>query len=384
METRNRRMPTSQNLESNPRWFELRAADDVASPALLLYPRRIEENLRRMLQMAGGPARLRPHVKTHKLPQIVRMQQALGIDKFKCATLAEAEMLAGCGAADVLLGLHVVGPNVNRLAQLASRFPQTRWSALVDDRAAIASLSRGLHEAGRTVEALLDIDAGMHRTGVAPGPTAVALYRLLAESPGLRPGGLHVYDGHIKDRDPQARAAGVAAAMSDVDALALELQRAGLAVPRIVAGGTPTFPCHAADPRRESSPGTCVLWDASYTDKFPDLDFLYAAVLLTRVISKPTPDRLCVDLGYKAVSADNPDPRAVFFDLPDAQAVIHNEEHLTIRTSRAGDYRVGDVLYAAPWHVCPTCALHQEAVVVEDGDVVDRWPIAARDRRLSI
>ncbi len=377
-------MFTLDRTASNSRWFELHDPEAVASPALLLYPARIEENLRRMVQMAGGSARLRPHVKTHKLPQIVRMQQALGIDKFKCATLAEAEMLADCQAADVLLGLHVVGPNVGRLVQLVARFPGTRWSVLADDEQALVKLSQGLVSAGQSVEALLDIDAGMHRTGVAVGPRATELYRRLAELPGLRPGGLHVYDGQIKDRDAAQRATQVQAAMAPVHEMAEELVALGLAVPRIVAGGTPTFPAHAADPRRECSPGTCVLWDASYTDKFPDLSFQHAAVLLTRVLSKPTPDRLCMDLGYKAVSADNPEPRAVFLDIPDARTAIHNEEHLTIVTSHAEEYRVGDALYAVPWHVCPTCALHQEAVVVDEGNVVDRWPIAARDRRLTL
>lgn len=372
------------SLDAASRWFELADAAAVESPALLLYPRRIEENLRRMLRMAGGPARLRPHVKTHKLPQVVRMQQAQGIEKFKCATVAEAEMLARCGAADVLLGCHVVGPNVSRLVRLAQEFPAVRWSTLFDDPAALQALAASCSAGGVTLDVLLDLDVGMHRTGVAVGPAAVERYRLAATLPGVRPGGLHVYDGHIKDRDAAARQAAADAALAPVHALAEQLVGLGLAVPQVIAGGTPTFPAHARDARRQSSPGTCVLWDASYTDKFPDLDFLHAAVLLTRVISRPTPDRVCLDLGYKAVSADNPDPRAVFFDLPDAQAVIHNEEHLTIVTAHAARLAVGDAVYAVPWHVCPTCALHQEAVVVDDGRVVDRWPIAARDRRLTI
>lgn len=377
-------MTSQGGTTADARWFELAEPSAVASPALLLYPERIAENLRRIIQMAGGPGRLRPHVKTHKLPQVVRMQQALGIDKFKCATLAEAEMLGRCQVADALVGLHVVGPNVARLVELVRQFPKTRWSVLADDATAIDALSQAMVAAGTQIETLLDIDAGMHRTGVAPGEQASALYRRLHDLPGLLPGGLHVYDGNIKDRDAATRRAHVEQAMAPVHALADVLTAQGLPVPRIVAGGTPTFPAHAADARRECSPGTCVLWDASYTDKFPDLQFLFAAVLLTRIVSKPTSDRLCVDLGYKAVSADNPDPRAVFFDLPDAQALIHNEEHLTVSTAHAGNYRVGDVLYAVPWHVCPTCALHQEAIVVEGGRVVDRWPIDARNRRLSI
>src|ERR1043166_1779282 len=85
------------------RWFEIANVEEIDSPALLVYPDRAEENIRRMIAMVGDASRLRPHMKTHKLPEILRLQLAHGITKFKCATIAEAEMSADCGAADVLL-----------------------------------------------------------------------------------------------------------------------------------------------------------------------------------------------------------------------------------------------------------------------------------------
>jgi D-serine deaminase-like pyridoxal phosphate-dependent protein len=127
-----------------------------------------------------------------------------------------------------------------------------------------------------------------------------------------------------------------------------------------------------------------VFWDIGYSTKFPDLDFLHAAVLLARVVSKPTADRLCLDLGYKAVSPDNPQPRVSLLDMPDAVPVVHSEEHLTVETVRAGDFKVGDCVYGVPYHVCPTVALHREAIVIDGGRVVARWPVAARDRVLTI
>jgi len=96
-------------------WHKVANVREVPSPALLVYPERVEENIRRMLQIASGPTRLRPHVKTHKLSEIVRMQMAHGISKFKCATIAEVEMTASCGAQDVLLAYQPVGPNVDGL-----------------------------------------------------------------------------------------------------------------------------------------------------------------------------------------------------------------------------------------------------------------------------
>ncbi len=365
-------------------WYEVANVDEIDSPALLVYPDRAQENINRMIAYAGDVRRLRPHVKTHKMAEIIRMQLTSGIDKFKCATIAEAEMVASCGAPDVFLAYNLVGPKVARFAALIKRFPETKFSALADDRGAIESLSQGLSAAGVEAEIVLDIDNGMGRSGIRPDERAEALYRLIDESPGLRPGGLHAYDGQHRQRELSERIAACDAAFASVADLRGRLEAAGLPVPRVVAGGTPTFPCHVRRPDVEVSPGTCIFWDASYGSKFPDLEFLNAAVLLTRVISKPATGRLCLDLGYKAVSPDNPDPRAVFFDLPDAKTIVHNEEHLTIETSRADDYKVGDPLYAIPFHVCPTVALHQSAVIVRDGHAVERWNVVARDRKLSV
>ena len=363
-------------------WFEVSNVAEIDSPALLIYPDRAEENVRRMIAIAGGPERVRPHVKTHKLAELVRMQLALGISKFKCATIAEAEMTANCGASDVLLAYQPLGPKVQRIIQLIQKFPQTNFAALADDESAIRALSAAAARAGVKITLLLDIDCGMHRCGVPVGPKATELYRLIASLAGLVAGGLHVYDGHIEDENLAARTR----KCDDAFATVMEWCRtiADLPVPRIVAGGTPTFPIHARRSQVECSPGTCVLWDATYLASCADLDFLPAALVLTRVVSKPGGNLLCLDLGHKAIAAEKPHPRVQFLNLPDAQAVMHSEEHLVIETSRAAEYRVADVLYGVPRHVCPTVALHAEAMVVRNGIATDRWKVAARDRKLSV
>ena len=103
-------------------WFVIANAESIASPALLLYPDRIEQNLQHMIAMAGGVDRLRPHVKTHKLPQVIALKRAAGIHKFKVSTIAEAEMTAAAGGEDILLAYQPVGPNVERLVD-AVRLP---------------------------------------------------------------------------------------------------------------------------------------------------------------------------------------------------------------------------------------------------------------------
>ena len=365
-------------------WFALQNAAEVSSPALLLYPERIRENIRRMIRIAGGPARLRPHVKTHKLGEVVRLQVEEGITKYKCATLAEAEMAAEAGAKDILIAYPIVGPSVGRLLNLTKAFPATAFACIADDASVIPVLAKTFSDAGRKMNVLLDLDCGQHRTGRAPGAAAMELYRLLATSPGLRVGGLHVYDGHIHEPDFAKRTELCATAFAPVHAFRRDLVAAGLPVPQVVAGGTPTFPIHAKNDSFECSPGTCVLWDFGYAEKFADMDFLIAALVLTRVVSKPDGNRLCLDLGHKAVAAENPPPRVKFLNLPEANAVSHSEEHLVVEGARAGEFRVGDCLYGVPRHICPTVALYSEATVVRDGRATERWRITARERRLTV
>jgi len=189
----------------------------------------------------------------------------------------------------------------------------------------------------------------------------------------------------------EARGRGFDAARHVVEPFLDELAAAGVDLPLIVGGGSPTFPWHArlterGGPRYQCSPGTTLLWDAGYGTNHADLGFQVAAALLMRVISKPGKGRLCLDLGHKAVSGENPLTNRVRFpELPEAVPVAQSEEHLVIETPRAAEMAVGDVVYGIPWHICPTVALHQEGVVVRDGVATgERWVVRARDRRITI
>jgi D-serine deaminase-like pyridoxal phosphate-dependent protein len=365
-------------------WYRITNEDEIASPALLLYPARIDENLRRMVAAAGSAERLRPHVKTHKMAEVVRMALRHGITKFKAATIAEAEMTAAAGGADILLAYPVVGPAATRLTQLIARHPEVRWRAVVESDVGIDDLARAAGAAGTVVETLLDLNVGMDRTGVAPGPEAMRLARRIAESPSLSFGGLHAYDGHLHEPDHDRLVEQVEAAFAAVWHLRDELLAAGIAVPLIAAGGTPTSFILASRGDVEVGAGTTVLWDCGQPTISPDLDYLNAAVVLARVISKPAPGRLCLDLGHKAVASEMPHPRVRIFGLEDATFPLHSEEHLVVETSQAERIPVGTVLYCLPRHVCPTVALHEEAVVVRDGRAVDRWQVVARKRQITV
>ena len=367
--------------------YQIQDTSEIFTPALIVFRDLVEQNLDTMVRIAGRPDRLRPHCKTHKISEIIQLELARGIAKHKCATLAEAEMLARAGARDIFLAYNLVGPNILRAVHLLQSYSGVRLAVTADHPGPAAALGAAMHQAGLSVNVLLDIDTGMHRTGLEVGPEALALYRQIAATPGLQPGGLHVYDGQNHQTAVAQRRAAVHAAWQRVVPFRDELVSGGWGVPRIVAGGTGTFPIYAAidDPTLELSPGTTVFYDAGYTAAFPDLQFQIAAVLLTRVISRPGQDRLTVDLGYKACASDPPaGRRLVFPDLPDAEQVLQNEEHLVLRTERASRFQPGDELIAIPRHICPTTALHKQVYVVSGGRLVGRWDVAARDRCLTI
>jgi D-serine deaminase-like pyridoxal phosphate-dependent protein len=360
---------------------------EIISPGVVIFRDIVRDNIQKMVAIARDPARLRPHCKTHKMAEVVKLEMDFGIQKGKAATFAEAEMLARAGVKDVVLAYNMVGPNIGRAATFRSRFPNVKFAVTADHERPIAELGEAMSAAGLTIDVLLDIDCGQHRTGVEAGPRAAELYRILAKTPGLNAAGFHVYDGHQHQKDPADRAAAVDAEFAKVTAVRDALVREGFEVPKLVCGGTASFPIYAAksDPTIELSPGTCVFQDFGYGNAFPDLSFTPAALLLTRVISRPTSDRVTCDLGYKAVASDPPaGQRLQFPDLPDAEAVLQNEEHLVLKTSRAGEFTPGDVLLAIPRHVCPTSALHKQVFVVSDGKFIDRWDVTSRDRWITV
>lgn len=356
--------------------FSVANESAIASPALLVFSEAVDRNLARMIAIAGGAGRLRPHVKTHKLAPIIARQLALGITKFKVATLAEATMCAMAGAPDVLVAYPLAGPSIAQLCELVAAFPSTQFSVIADSPQAIRGISVAARVAGVRIHVFLDLDCGMGRTGVMLEKAAL-LYRLIAESPALVPAGLHAYDGHIHEPSLDERRAACDAAFAPIVALRAELEKSGLPVPALVAGGTPTFPIHAAHPDRECSPGTGVLWDWGYAEKFTEQPFEIAACVLTRVVSKPGRDRITIDLGYKAVASENPlGMRVRIAELPDAVAIMHSEEHLVIETSEAKHCHIGQTLHALPKHICPTVALYDEVWKVEQGAAAERWPVA--------
>jgi D-serine deaminase-like pyridoxal phosphate-dependent protein len=135
---------------------------------------------------------------------------------------------------------------------------------------------------------------------------------------------------------------------------------------------------------RECSPGTFIFWDKGYKDGLPEQPFEYAALLLCRVISIPAANTLCVDLGHKSVAAEKPQPRVFFLNAPEAIPAAQSEEHLILTVNNTSDYHIGQVLYGVPHHICPSVALYDQAMVIEDHLKTAVWNVTARKRSILI
>ena len=365
-------------------WYKINNEDQIDTPALLIYPDRIRYNIDQMIKMGGGPSRLWPHVKTHKMTEVIQMQLDKGLRQMKCATIAEAEMLAEAGVEDVLLAYQPVGPKVNRLLELVKKYPEVRISALVDDIGIAEKLSDAFEAEGKYLGVFLDIDNGGHRTGIAPDEKAVALYQFCVASKGLITRGLHVYDGHVRMPSFAERQQKINQGFEAVEKLITTLTRLTSKHPIVIAGGSPAFPVHAKREGVICSPGTVLLWDWSYHSDYEEMDFQFGGLVMTRVISKPSHNLLCTDLGHKAIAADKPIPRVHFLNLPEAEHIGHSEEHMVLQVDDNSKYEIGMVLYGVPVHICPTCALHEEAHVVRNNEVVDQWSVVSRKRKITV
>ena len=365
-------------------WFTIKNIDTIDSPALVVYKQRIERNILLLKGMVNGEVdRLRPHVKTNKIAEVCSMMMDAGITKFKCATIAEAEMLAMIKAPDVLLAYQPVGPKANRLAMLVEKYPSTIFSCVIDNMQAAQELSTVFAVKKLLLHVLIDLNTGMNRTGISPAH-ATQLFEVAELLPFIKVAGLHAYDGHIGDTDTAQRKRNVDEAFSKVLIVAATIEAITKQPLKIVAGGSATFPIYAERNEVECSPGTFVFWDWGYKHTMPDEPFEYAALVITRVISIIDAHTITTDLGHKSVAAENPFPRVHFLNAPEATPLSQSEEHLVAKVPDSSVFKTGDILYGVPVHICPTVALYERAMVIENNAAVGEWKVVARDRKINI
>jgi len=366
--------------------YHFTGEENIDSPSLIYYHDIIKENIHKAISLAGGIHRLWPHIKTHKNAGLIKMQLECGINRFKCATIAEAEMCAKtCEAfkdTNILVAYPLVGTAIERFIKLTNKYPGTCFWAIGDDLAQLELLGKAAMANNCHIFVLIDVNLGMDRTGVLP-ELLESFYIKANKINGLKIKGFHCYDGHLNNSDLKERKDAANSAAEKFWKIKESLDKQGYEIPVIVMGGTPTFSCHRQIPDIYLSPGTFFVQDYGYNSKFKDLDFNMGAAILSRVISHPNKGLFTIDTGTKAIATD-PAVRGIIIDLPQAKPVLHNEEHWVWSIQENQMPPIGTVIYVIPFHICPTSALYSHVTVVKDGKVLDTWEVGARNRKITI
>jgi D-serine deaminase-like pyridoxal phosphate-dependent protein len=357
--------------------------DALETPAMLLFRDMMDHNIRSVCEAVGGGQHLMAHVKTHKSEAVARKQVELGIDGFKCATLKELEMVLQAGARKAILSYpQVQERKIERLCDLTSSYADAWIATIVSSPFHLNVLAAVATRRKQSLRVMLDLDAGMQRTGIRFGPDATKLYREIDAHPFLQPSGFHLFDGHENYSDVVQREATAQRHIESLQDFQQQIESAGMSVPCMVAGGSYSFAYYARTRGMHGSPGTFIYWDARYRTNMPDMPFRYAALILTQVVDRyPDAGTITTDLGCKGISSDLPvEERAYLLGQDTAELVSHSDEHGVFRFP--GELpRVGDYLLAVPGHICPTTIRYPGIHVIDTaGNVVDYYLHTARDR----
>jgi D-serine deaminase-like pyridoxal phosphate-dependent protein len=356
---------------------------ELETPALLIDLDALEANLAEMAAVAArAGVGLRPHTKTHKSPEIARMQVEAGAAGITCAKLGEAEVMADADLDDLLIAYPLVGElKLRRLRDLLAR---ARVRVSLDSVEVADGLGRVGRELGRDVEVLVEVDTGLHRLGRPPGPPTADLVARVAHVPGVEVVGLLTHAGHAyRARTPEELRRVAEREVLDLVETAALCRRVGVELRELSVGSTPTARIGAfVDGVTEIRPGTYALNDATMLRLGVATEATVAARVLVTVVARPTDERFVVDGGSKCFTTDNmgtvPD-WLVVAGRPDLHLDFLSEEHGVGHRS-GGELRIGERLQVLPSHVCACVNLFDVAYGVR-GDRVEReLPIAGRGK----
>ncbi len=350
--------------------------DEIDTPALLLDLAAVEDNIATMQRLlSGSQARLRPHFKTPKCPQVARMQLEAGAIGITVAKLGEAEVLAEAGLGPILVANQVVGAlKLARLTALLRRGVDI--TVAVESEFNVRELARASRAAGVRAAAVIEVDAGMRRCGTAEPAETVRLARLLLEE-GIDYRGIMGYEGHMYGQlEPGLREALIRDALATVRSHVEALAEAGLPPAIVSTSGTASVPIAAAMPFvTELQAGTYVFNDL-HNEAFIPGHFQFALTLLTTITS--VKERYAVaDCGMKSLTNEFGPPVS-----PDGRlrAARLSEEHAIIVGDGVASLAPGDRVELVPSHGDTTLNLHDVYYVRRGGEIVDTWPVLAARR----
>lgn len=347
--------------------------EDLDTPAVVIDRDLVEANLKRAADYAAANGlKLRPHIKTHKLPLFAKRQLELGAIGITCQKIGEAEIMADAGIGDIFLPYNIMGSG--KLDRLAALHDRITISVTADSAATIEGYAGKFTDPAHPLHVLVECDTGAGRCGVQSPEQALALAKRIVAAPGLHFGGLMTYP-------PRGKGAEIEAWFE----AALTLFKAhGIDIETISSGGSPDLYRSAiVRSATEHRPGTYI-----YSDRMQvsfghgTLDDCALTVLAT-VVSRPTPDRAVLDAGSKALAADTclAPGYGHLVEYPDAVITALSEEHAVVDlTNCASKPAIGDKVRVIPNHVCVVSNLFDVVNLIENGNVVETLPVAARGR----
>ena len=347
--------------------------DELETPAPVIDLDRVEHNLTKMQAYCDSHGlRLRPHIKTHKMPAFAHRQVALGACGITCQKLGEAEVMIDAGLDDILISYPLIGPA--KALHLASLARRAKMSVALDNALALETVAQAAREAGRTIGILVEFDSGNKRTGVVSVDQALDLARRVETAEGLHFEGLMTYPS-------------TAATATFVAAAKRRFADAGVAIAVVSGGGTPNaWHAHEVAGLTEVRVGTYIYHDrATVGAGAASLDEC-ALHLHATVISRPTEDRAVIDAGTKSLTSDLVGPSVgsgygLILGYPDAVIERLNEEHGMLDLARCRVRpALGERIRIVPNHVCVVSNLHDEVALSRDGRVVDTGRVAARGK----
>lgn len=344
---------------------------DIDTPAILIDVNRVQANIAKAQAHADAiGVKLRPHIKTHKLPFFARRQLEAGAAGITCQKIGEAEVMADAGVVDIFLPYNILGKE--KLDRLHALHQRLTISVTVDNATSLEGLAKRFNNEGRPLKVLVECDTGMGRCGVQTPQQALELALQIGKSEGLKFGGLMTYPAAGKAEQAEQWLLGARNLLAEN----------GIQCETISSGGTPDMwrsPTQSVV--TEYRPGTYIYFDRHQVAKGAATLDDCALTVLSTIVSHPTADRAIIDAGSKSLSSDTLG-LTDFGELagkPGARVTALSEEHGTLRGDLTG-LKIGDKVRVIPDHVCVVSNLFDEVHLISGDDVIDILPVAARGK----
>lgn len=356
------------------------SVEELDTPALCIDLDAIEANIDQMASLCREHGvQWRPHSKAHKSPQIAQKLVDAGAIGVTCAKLGEAEVMAAGGIRDILVANQIAGPA--KMRRLVSVCRQADLIVTVDHPDQVAAISRATSDAGVNVRAIIEVDIGLHRAGVAP-EGAVELGKIVDSAPGITLSGIMGYEGHLLTiEDQQEKERQIRDALAVLAQVRDRFVEAGLPCPIVSAGGTGSYATTVRCPGvTELQAGGLIFMDAFYRHRCQVADFQHALKLYVTVVSRPAPGRAIVDAGRKTHHIDH-QPSIVVGYEESARFKRLSAEHGELELDEpARGLKIGDRLELIPGYSDMTNVLHNEFYGIRGGRLEVVWPLVGRGR----